>query len=134
MPANSAAGRRLPVQFIQFVLRRLKAPLQQLQRFGHPGFHRDVLYSNNNLLEMRDLQQPAVSHSIKPSPPFTAGVSLKTGVSPRSETQPFPEIAAAVLMGEGSPEPSILSNADTVAQPSSANNPIAGCSTSCSSV
>jgi hypothetical protein len=74
--------RRFPVQLVQLVLRRFKARLQQLKRFGYPGFHQDVFYSNKNLLQMRYLQQTAISHSIKPSPAFTPGVSLKTAISP----------------------------------------------------
>jgi len=97
----------------------------------------DVFYSNRNLLEIRELQRSPASPANKI--PGTAAVMASGGSAgfnrskavrnrDTNTTSPF------VSRSNVPVAPKDSSNADTVVQPSSANNPMAGCSTSWSSV
>lgn len=73
----------LPAKLVPFVLWRLKARLQQLQ-----SFPRDVFYSNNNALEIRDLHMPSGSPTNKAAAVMTPDGSAELNHSNPARNRP----------------------------------------------
>ena len=97
----------------------------------------DIFYSDKNLLEIRELQRSPASPSNRI--PGTAAVMASGGSagfnrSSAGRNRDTNTNSPFVSRNHVPVVPKVSSNAYTVVQPSSANNPMAGCSTSRSSV